>query len=171
MPTAPTYPLIQTSSYSGGFCVPPNTTDYEYVTGSDQWASPPFATNVRVYEFSPHLHTRGVRFKYEAIYPAGHIPASEVLLSVPHYVFHWQSTYRLTTPKDLPAGTSIRCTAGWDNSFQNYELMELYNDPNNPNASLYSPYYVNYPACGGIVFGDQTWDEMFIGYFNYTVLP
>ena len=58
---------------------------------------------------------------------------------------------------------------------QNEDLMALYNEQggNNPNFALYSPSYVNYPgACPyGITFNQQTWDEMFIGYFNYSVLP
>ena len=50
----------------------------------------------------------------------------------------------------------------------------LYNEQSgtNPNWALYSPGYVNHPAqCpSGIIFDQQTWDEMFIGYFNYIVL-
>jgi len=166
MPTAPSYTLIQ-SSAPGAFCVPTNTTDYEAVT-----ETPTNATKIRLYEFSPHLHTRGARFKYEAIYPAGHNPPTEVLLSIPHYVFHWQNAYRLAQPKDLPVGTKIRCTAGWDNSAQNAELRELYTDPGNPNNFRYSPGYVNSTNCPtGVTWGQQTWDEMFIGYFNYSVIP
>src|SRR5260221_696047 len=75
-----------------------------------------FATNGRVYEFSPHLHTRGARVNYEGLYPAGHKTPTEVLLSVAHYVFLWQTAYRLAHPKDLPAGPKIRVSAGWDNS-------------------------------------------------------
>jgi len=158
-PTAPTYTLIQSSAASASFSVPPNTTDYQSVTESAT-----FGTKIRLYEMSPHLHTRGARFKYEAIYPAGHDPQSEVLLSVPNYVFHWQNAYRLTTPKDLPIGTKIRCTAGWDNSVRNSELMELVEDDGNPNNFQYSPNLT-------ITWGDQTWNEMFIGYFNYSVVP
>jgi hypothetical protein len=159
--------LIETSSYSTSFCVPTNSNDYLFVaTGS------PTATKIRLYEFSPHLHARGKAFKYEAVYPDS---TSEVLLSVPYYEFNWQTAYRLAQPKDLPAGTVIRVTAHWDNSLQNEDLMELYNERSgtNPNWGLYSPNYVNYPALcpNGIIFNQQTWDEMFIGYYNYTVLP
>ena len=142
--------------------------------------STPAATNIRLYEFSPHLHARGKSFKYEAIYPNGHVPASEVLLSVPYYEFNWQTAYRLAQPKDLPAGTVIRVTAHWDNSIQNADLMALYNEQSgtNPNWALYSPSYINHPEyipppynCAGITFDQQTWDEMFIGYFSYAVLP
>jgi hypothetical protein len=161
--------LIETSSYSTSFCVPTNSNDYQFVANSSPTAK------IRLYEFSPHLHARGKAFKYEAIYPAGHNPASEILLSVPYYEFNWQTAYRLAQPKDLPANTVIRVTAHWDNSIQNAALMELYNEQGgtNPNWPLYSPNYVNHPPLcpSGIIFDQQTWDEMFIGYFNYSVLP
>jgi len=167
MPAAPAYPLIETSSYSVFFCVPTNNNDYQFVADSS-----PAATNIRLYEFSPHLHARGKSFKYEAIYPDS---TSEVLLSVPYYEFNWQTAYRFAQPKDLPAGTVIRVTAHWDNSIQNADLMELYNEQSgtNPNWPLYSPSYVNHPSqCpNGIIFDQQTWDEMFIGYYSYAVLP
>jgi hypothetical protein len=172
MPVAPAYPLIETSSYSVYFCVPTNSNDYQFVADST-----PAATNIRLYEFSPHLHARGKAFKYEAIYPDS---TSEVLLSVPYYEFNWQTAYRLAQPKDLPSGTVIRVTAHWDNSIQNADLMALYNEQSgtNPNWALYSPSYINHPEyipppynCAGITFDQQTWDEMFIGYFSYAVLP
>src|ERR1043166_387384 len=159
--------LIETSSYTYFFCVPTNSNDYQAVADSS-----PTATKVRLYEFSPHLHTRGKSFKYEAIYPDS---TSEVLLSVPYWEFNWQTAYRLAQPKDLPACTVIRVTAHWDNSIQNAGLMALYNERSgtNPNWPLYSPNYVNHTnQCPyGIIFDQQTWDEMFIGYYNYTVLP
>jgi len=158
-PTAPANSLIESAAYSTAILIPTNSTTYQKVA-----ESPTNATKIRLYEFSPHLHTRGAWFKYEAIYPAGHNPPTEVLLSVPYYVFHWQNSYRLAQPKDLPVGSKIRCTAGWDNSVQNAELMELFLDSNNPNSSLYSPDRYIY-------WGDQTWDEMFIGYFNFSVIP
>ena len=160
MPSAPLYPLIQ-SSAPNAFFIPANTPDYETNTASFLLSA---SKSVKLYELSPHLHTRGSRFKYEAIYPSGHVPASEVLLSVANYVFHWQTTYRFAQPKILPPGTSIRCTCAWDNSVQNQELMALYNDPDNPNNFQYSP---NQP----VYWGDQTWNEMFIGYFNYSEIP
>ncbi len=167
-PIAPTYPLIQSSAYSDLFCIPTNNNDYQFVAQF----TPSASSNIRLYEFSPHLHARGKSFKYEAIYPD---LTSEVLISVPYYEFNWQTAYRLTTPKDLPAGTIIKCTSHWDNSVQNENLMALYNESSgsNTNYAKYSPSYVNYPQyCpNGIVFNQQTWDEMFIGYFSYAVLP
>ena len=61
----------------------------------------------------PHMHLRGKSFKFTAQYPDGHL---EILLSVPHYDFNWQSVYRLVEPKALPKGTLIQCDAEYDNS-------------------------------------------------------
>jgi hypothetical protein len=161
MPAPPTAALIQSSAPNTSFLIPPNTPEHEATTVNVVLSSTKAAY---LYELSPHLHARGSRFKYEAIYPPGSNPASEVLLSVPYYVFHWQTSYRFAEPKLLPAGTSIRCTCAWDNSMQNDELMELFNDPDNPNHAHYDPNLA-------VSWGDQTWNEMFIGYFNYSLLP
>jgi hypothetical protein len=156
--TAPTYPLTQTSveDMSGSWRIPANTNEYQVVR-----SSPAFTTNVYLYEVYPHMHTRGARAKYEAFYTKG---TSEVLLSVPHYEFHWQTTYRFAQPKYLPKGTYIKYTCAWDNSVMNKELMDVYNDPTNPNASLYAP-------TNTVGWGLQTWNEMFIGYYNYSAAP
>lgn len=93
-------------------------------------------------EMTPHMHLRGKSFRYEAIYPDG---TQEVLLDVPHYDFNWQLSYVLAEPKLLPKGTRIHCTAGFDNSTSN-----LVNP--NPDAP--------------VRWGDQSWEEMMIGFFN-----
>ena len=98
-----------------------------------------------LYSFSPHMHVRGKDFEYRAIYPDG---TKEILLSVPQYDFNWQSAYRLKSPKRLPAGTRIECTAHYDNSKGN---------PANPDPSQ------------PVTWGDQTWQEMMIGYVDYIV--
>lgn len=106
-----------------------------------------FKRDSMLYEMSPHMHFRGSRFKYEAQYPDG---KREVLLSVPHYDFAWQTVYRLAEPKRMPAGTKLICTGAFDNSPQN---------PANPDPAKL------------VHFGEQTFDEMFIGYLNYAELP
>ena len=91
----------------------------------------------------PHMHLRGKDFRYEVVYPDGR---RETLLSVPRYDFSWQSNYRLEKPLHLPAGTKIECTAHFDNSKDNL------NNPD-PNKT--------------VRWGDQTWDEMMIGFVDY----
>ncbi len=90
----------------------------------------------------PHMHWRGKSFKYTATYPDGR---SEVLLDVPNYDFNWQNGYILEQPKLLPRGTEIRCDAVFDNSAKNFA---------NPDPTQ------------KVRWGDQTSDEMMIGYFD-----
>lgn len=93
----------------------------------------------------PHMHLRGKDFEMRAVYPTGE---KEILLRVPKYDFNWQLWYVLDKPKVLPAGTKIECTAHFDNS------------PNNP---------ANPDPTKAIRFGEQSWDEMMIGFFDVAV--
>jgi len=117
--------------------VPPGATRHEVVSNL------PVQHDSVLMSLFPHMHLRGRDFMYEAIYPDGR---RETLLSVPQYDFNWQHTYRFETPIHIPQGTLIRCTAHYDNSADN---------PANPDPS--SP----------VRWGDQTWDEMMIGYIDF----
>jgi hypothetical protein len=143
MAAAPPMPLLTKSAFNLDLKIPPGDPEYE----REAEFTPSATQDVLLYEMSPHMHLRGARFKYEALYPDG---TSEVLLSVPKYEFHWQTLYRLAQPKRLPAGTVIRCRGAFDNSAQN---------PENPDPAQL------------VRFGEQTDDEMFIGYLNYSELP
>jgi len=66
-----------------------------------------------------------------------------VLLSVPHYNFGWQASYRLETPYPMPKGSKLHCVGHFDNSAKN---------PNNPDPTK------------DVTWGDQTWEEMLIGW-------
>jgi peroxiredoxin len=106
-----------------------------------------FKRDSMLYDLSPHMHLRGSWFKFEALYPTGE---KETLLSVPRYDFNWQHNYRLKEPKRMPAGTWILCTGGYDNSAKN---------PHNPDPNIH------------IHWGDQSFDEMFIGFMGIAELP
>lgn len=123
--------------------IPPGARDYARTATF----VPSTTRDVMLYEVAPHMHYRGRSFKYEALYPDG---SSEVLLNVPQYDFHWQAQYRLAQPKRLPARTTLRVSGTFDNSPEN---------PANPDPTA------------TVRFGDQTSDEMFIGYVNYAELP
>ena len=101
--------------------------------------------DVLLLSMSPHLHLRGKAFRFEAVYPYGR---REILLDVPRYDFHWQLRYELAEPKRLPKGTRLVCTAHWDNSAEN---------PSNPDPTQ------------SVGWGDQTGDEMLIGFFAYAL--
>ncbi len=93
----------------------------------------------------PHMHLRGKDFDFRITYPDG---KTETLLSVPHYSFSWQLSYYLDKPLYLPKGTTIECTAHYDNSV---------NNPANPDATK------------EVHYGEQSWDEMMFGFFDVAV--
>lgn len=128
--------------------IPPNVPNQE-VTSS--WT---FSRDSVLLSFMPHMHLRGKDFRYTARYPDGR---EEELLSVPAYDFNWQSYYRLATPKKMPKGTTIACVAHFDNSPGNPALRDDAAD---------RP--VNEPTWAEPVrWGNQTWEEMMIGYIDY----
>ena len=99
-----------------------------------------------LYSVMPHMHLRGKSMRFEARYPDGR---REVLLDVPRYEFDWQNLYVLDEPKPMPEGTVLHCEGHFDNSFAN---------PNNPNPRRI------------VTFGEQTGDEMLVGYLNFALL-
>ena len=120
--------------------IPPYASKYE------TQASRVFDNDILLYALTPHMHYRGKAMRYTAVYPDG---TSEVLLSVPNYQFAWQYVYDLAEPKPLPAGTRIVVSGSFDNSAYN---------PFNPDPSK------------EVRFGEQTYDEMFIGMTMYRVI-
>jgi hypothetical protein len=104
-----------------------------------------FSDDVKVWTMHPHMHLRGKDMTYTAIYPDGR---REVVLRVPKYDFGWQTDYWLASPLSLPKGAKLHVTAHFDNSAANHF---------NPDSSA------------TVRWGDQTWEEMMIGYFTYTV--
>jgi hypothetical protein len=101
--------------------------------------------DARLVSFMPHMHLRGKDFKYTITRPG---EAPQVVLSVPAYDFGWQTYYVLSRPMDLPKGTRIDCEAHFDNSS---------NNPYNPDPSKL------------VRWGEQTFEEMMIGYVDVDV--
>jgi hypothetical protein len=65
---------------------------------------------------------------------------------VPRYDFNWQTLYKLERPLLMPKGARMIVTAHFDNSAKNKY---------NPNPAL------------DVRFGDPTYDEMMIGYYDF----
>lgn len=107
-------------------------------------ASKTFEQDVLLTSFMPHMHVRGKAFRYTAVYPDGR---SEVLLNVPKYDFNWQHSYIPKKAIALPKGTRLDCVAFFDNSEKNKY---------NPDPTKI------------VRWGDQTWEEMMIGWYTYT---
>ena len=119
-------------------------------------SSPPGPTSRSA--IPPHVRQRGLPAQHDASHASARqglpLPItfpdgrSETLLSVPAYDFSWQTLYRLAEPIRMPPGTRIDCLAHFDNSASN---------PANPDPSK------------PVTWGDQTWDEMMIGFTDYAV--
>ncbi|MCH2180746.1 MAG: redoxin domain-containing protein [Mariniblastus sp.] len=90
----------------------------------------------------PHMHLRGKSFRYVAHWPDGR---EETLLDVPRYDFNWQNGYDFAQPLHVPGGTRLECIAHYDNSENNFA---------NPDPE------------SSVRWGDQTFEEMMIGYFD-----
>ncbi|AGA28981.1 redoxin domain-containing protein [Singulisphaera acidiphila] len=101
-----------------------------------------FPRDAHLLSFMPHMHLRGKSFQYEATFPDGR---KQMLLSVPAYDFGWQTSYNLAEPLAMPKGTRIDCLAHYDNSKGN---------PANPDSTK------------AVTWGDQTFEEMMIGYLD-----
>jgi peroxiredoxin len=101
-----------------------------------------FPRAAKIYQLMPHMHLRGKDFLYELKRPNGQ---TQVLLSVPQFDFNWQNTYRLSEPVEVPKGSTLHCVAHFDNSKDN---------PANPNPKKI------------VRWGDQTWEEMMIGWMT-----
>jgi hypothetical protein len=94
--------------------------------------------------FFPHMHLRGKKFEYNLVHADG---TRETLLRV-NYDFYWQLSYRLAEPCFVPAGTKLEAVAWYDNSRRN---------PHNPDPD--SP----------VQWGEQTYNEMMVGFFDVAV--
>ncbi len=123
------------------FVIPANADNHE-VRGVQTIARDTVVTSL-----TPHMHVRGKDMIYIAHYPDG---TDETLLSVPRYDFNWQITYELAQPKVLPAGTKLEVIAHYDNSA---------NNKYNPDPTK------------DVRWGDQTWEEMMIGFFGSVIDP
>ena len=121
------------------FVIPPGEGNYEV---RSSWTAP---DDVRIIDLMPHMHVRGKDFTYTAVYPDGR---SQVVLQVPRYDFNWQLLYQLKEPLLLPKGSRLDCVAHFDNSAKNKY---------NPDPSK------------EVRWGDQTWEEMMIGWFDYVL--
>jgi hypothetical protein len=118
------------------FTIPPGAPDHRVDADFE------FGTGVKLIAMFPHMHLRGKDFEFRAVYPDG---ATRKLLSVPRYSFSWQLSYYPVRDIVLPKGARIECTAHFDNSL---------NNPVNPDATK------------DVSWGDQSWEEMMIGFLD-----
>ena len=91
------------------------------------------------------MHVRGKFAEYSVVYPDGQ---TRQLLEVPRYRFDWQERYVLAEPLKIPKGSLLKYRAVFDNSASNRL------NPS-PDKEVY--------------WSEQSWDEMSLGWIEYTL--
>jgi hypothetical protein len=135
----PEYEIKTIGVQNGQFEIPAGESNYRVESALT------FLEDARIWNLIPHMHLRGKSFEYRLVYPDGHY---EILLSVPQYDFNWQNIYTLAEPARAPKGSRLECVAYFDNS----------------PANRYNP-----DATKVVRWGDQTWEEMMIGFATYSL--
>ncbi len=100
-----------------------------------------FPKGGKLLSIAPHMHLRGKAVTVQLERESG----DETILEVPHYDFNWQHIYLLAEPISLKDVEQISFTATFDNSKQN---------PFNPDPTQF------------VTWGDQTWEEMAIVFYE-----
>jgi hypothetical protein len=93
---------------------------------------------------APHMHLRGKSFRLISRQADG----QSVLLDVPKYDFNWQHVYEFAEPLPLESIGKLEFFATFDNSESN---------PVNPDPTQH------------VIWGDQTWEEMAVAFFEIAV--
>jgi hypothetical protein len=129
------------SAFNTRFAIPPGDSNY-MVRANYVFTKP--GTLISLF---PHTHLRGKAWKIELMKPDS---SRELLLDVPKYDFNWQTFYAFKNPVRVDSGYRIIATAWYDNSK---------NNPFNPDPTK------------TVRFGEQTFEEMMIGYFDWVPDP
>ncbi len=110
-------------------------------------AMTPIINPLQVISFFPHMHLRGKQFEYEVQYPDGR---KEMPLKLKSWDLGWQLSYKLAEPINLAPGSKMLVKATFDNSK---------NNPANPDPTV------------TVKWGEQSWEEMLVGFFDVIVDP
>lgn len=146
-----THEIITLTAINSEFEIPPNAQDHAVRASIRR-----LPERGELLAIAPHMHLRGKSFRVFAepimSSPDSHASdnpsSSEILLSVPHYDFNWQHVYAFADPLPLSSVDKIWFEATFDNSSSN---------PFNPD-----------PAAA-VFWGDQTDEEMAIGFFEVSI--
>lgn len=131
-----THEVITLAAVEQDFEIPPNDAAYPV-----QARLKGFTKGSTLLAVSPHMHLRGKSFELRA----RRGERSELLLSVPRYDFNWQHTYDFATPIPLDDVDALEIVAVFDNSAGN---------PVNPSPDE------------TVMWGEQTWEEMALAFFE-----
>lgn len=118
------------------FEIPPEAEDFAVELRLDR-----FERQSQLLGLMPHMHLRGKSFQLKV----RRHDREEILLLVPAYDFNWQHWYQLEAPLSLDDVESFEMEVHFDNSSRN---------PTNPDPDEY------------VTWGDQTWQEMAVAFFD-----
>ena len=121
------------------FEIPPHTANY--MVSASPRRLPDHGALLAV---APHMHLRGKSFRLIS----RHADMESVLLEVPRYDFNWQHVYEFAEPLPLESIGELEFIATFDNSESN---------PVNPDPTQH------------VTWGDQTWEEMAVAFFEIAV--
>lgn len=133
----PAHEMLTSAAAAVRFEIPPGDPEHA-VTARYR-----FREDGHLVSFAPHMHLRGKAFRYDLRTPDGKVTT---LLEVPRFDFDWQYRYRWVEPRAVEKGSVLEVTGVFDNSPEN---------PANPDPTA------------TVRFGEQTFDEMMIGYFEW----
>jgi hypothetical protein len=139
--TAPAKRVLTLQLTNDKFQIPPGDPSYRVEVHGS------LPNDALLMSFFPHMHLRGKTFEYNLVAPHGRV---QTLLRIPNYDFYWQLSYRLATPLLLKAGTVLQAVATFDNS----------------NKNVHNP-----DPAATVTWGEQTWAEMMVGFFDVAVDP
>jgi hypothetical protein len=135
----PTERIVTTAAVNNRFTIPPGDGNFKAES------TVPVVNPMTMLSLFPHMHLRGKAFQYDLIYPNGE---TKTLLYIDRWSLGWQLSYKLAEPIELTPGMKVKATAWWDNS------------PNNP---------ANPDPSKEVKWGDQSWEEMLVGFFDVAV--
>ena len=139
--TAPAKRVLTLQLTNDKFQIPPGDPSYRVEVHGS------LPNDALLMSFFPHMHLRVKTFEYNLVAPHGRV---QTLLRIPNYDFYWQLSYRLATPLLLKAGTVLQAVATFDNS----------------NKNVHNP-----DPAATVTWGEQTWAEMMVGFFDVAVDP
>ena len=131
-----THEVVTLAAVEQDFEIPPHAADHEVRAELNG-----FARGSTLLAVSPHMHLRGKAFEVRA----RRGETREPLLIVPGYDFNWQHTYEFATPIPLDDIDALEIVARFDNSAAN---------PTNPDPAE------------TVMWGEQTWEEMALAFFE-----
>jgi hypothetical protein len=121
------------------FEIPPHAADYTVTAAPRR-----IPDHGKLLAVAPHMHLRGKSFRLVSR-DGGN---ETVLLDVPRYDFNWQHVYAFADPPPLASIGKLEFITTFDNSAEN---------PVNPDPAEH------------VTWGDQTWEEMAVAFFEIAV--